>query len=55
MDARIIPVKALTEGTACTVSLALNKLDLDKPLLIANSDQLVDFDVEEFITDALKI
>ena len=54
MNARIIPVKALTEGTACTVSLALNKLNLDKPLLIANSDQLVDFDVEEFIADALK-
>ena len=47
----IHPVEALTEGTACTVLLARPCWDAAAPLLIANSDQLVDFSVDEFVGD----
>jgi dTDP-glucose pyrophosphorylase len=50
----IVPVEALTEGTACTVLLAREHFDNDQPLLIANSDQLVDVDLNPFIADCLK-
>ncbi len=43
----------LTEGTACTVLLAREHIDLDAPLIIANSDQIVDFDIEAFVRDCL--
>jgi dTDP-glucose pyrophosphorylase len=38
----------LTQGAACTTLLAVEHIDNDIPLLIANSDQLVDWDVFEF-------
>jgi len=44
-------VEHVTEGTACTLLLARDRIDNDRPLLIANSDQLVDFSVSEFIDD----
>ncbi len=49
----IVPVEAATEGTACTVLLAREQFDNGTPLLIANSDQLVDFSCEAFIADAM--
>ena len=49
----IISVPNLTEGTACTILLARNIIDNNKPLLIANSDQLIDFDVKSFVDDCL--
>lgn len=51
-DATVVPVRALTEGTACTVLLAREHIDNDCPLLIANSDQLVDFDCAAFVKDS---
>jgi dTDP-glucose pyrophosphorylase len=50
---RLVPVEKLTEGTACTVLLARRHIDDDRPLLIANSDQLVDFDCGAFIRDCI--
>ena len=47
----IIQVPNLTEGTASTVLLARKVYDNQSPLLIANSDQLVDFDVNSYIDD----
>ena len=44
-------VSKLTEGTASTVLLAHRMIDNSNPLLIANSDQLVDFDINIFIDD----
>ncbi|MCV0383304.1 MAG: glycosyltransferase family 2 protein [Erythrobacter sp.] len=44
-------VDTLTEGTACTILLARSEFDDDQPLLIANSDQWVDFDVDDFVRD----
>ena len=46
-----ITVDSLTEGTACTALLARESIDNENPLLIANSDQLIDFDVNQFIRD----
>lgn len=48
----IVPVDGLTEGAACTVLLAREHIDTDEELIIANSDQLIDFQRENF--DALR-
>jgi dTDP-glucose pyrophosphorylase len=48
-----ISVNKLTEGTACTVLLARKVFDNDNPMMVANSDQLVDFDVTDYITDCI--
>ena len=45
----IVPVKNLTEGAACTTLLAKKYIDNDNSLLIANSDQYVDWDSVEFM------
>jgi NDP-sugar pyrophosphorylase family protein len=50
-EVKILPVEKLTEGTACTVLLARQEIDLEAPLLIANCDQLVDFHCPDFIQD----
>jgi dTDP-glucose pyrophosphorylase len=46
-----IPVEKVTEGAACTILHARKFINNDTPLLLANSDQIVDFDVEEYIKD----
>jgi UDP-N-acetylglucosamine diphosphorylase / glucose-1-phosphate thymidylyltransferase / UDP-N-acetylgalactosamine diphosphorylase / glucosamine-1-phosphate N-acetyltransferase / galactosamine-1-phosphate N-acetyltransferase len=50
-NAVFIPIDSVTEGTACTVLFARKYINNDAPLLIANSDQLVDIKIEEFIDD----
>jgi len=50
----IVPVEGLTEGTLCTVLLSRQLIDEDRPLLIANSDQLADFSCEAFVRDCLE-
>ena len=47
----IHPVDRLTEGTACTILLARRAFDSSAPLLVANSDQYVEFDVDSFVKD----
>lgn len=47
-----IPVKETTEGAACTVLLAREYLDTNEPLMIANSDQIVDVDIDDFLGKA---
>jgi len=47
-------VDKLTEGTACTLLLARHRFDNDAPLLIANSDQIVDFDIGDFVRDCFE-
>ena len=44
----IIPINYVTEGAACTVLLAKDYIDNDDPLMIANSDQYVDIDINEY-------
>jgi HAD superfamily hydrolase (TIGR01509 family) len=45
----IIQIDSLTEGAACTALLAREAIDNDTPLLIANSDQFVEFSSAEFM------
>jgi dTDP-glucose pyrophosphorylase len=49
----IIPVDKLTEGTACTVLLARKLYDNDNPMMVANSDQLVNFNVTDYVQDCI--
>jgi NDP-sugar pyrophosphorylase family protein len=53
-NAIFVPVEKLTEGTACTVLYAKKLIDNDTPLMIANSDQIVDLDIGKFIDDCAK-
>jgi len=46
-----IPIDKLTEGTACTVLYARKYINNNDQLLIANSDQIVDIDITEFVDD----
>lgn len=50
-NAIFIPIERLTEGTACTVLYARKYINNDEPLLIANSDQIVDMDIVDFLKD----
>ena len=50
-NSTFIGIDKLTEGTACTVLFARKYINNDSPLLIANSDQIVDFDVNDFLED----
>jgi len=50
----IHPVEELTEGTACTLLLAREAIDNEDALLVANSDQYVNFDVEDFVADCIR-
>ena len=52
-NATFIGIDKLTEGTACTVLYARKEINNELPLLIANSDQLVDTSIEDFINDCI--
>lgn len=45
---KIVEVDRLTEGAACTVLLAKNYINNDEDLLIANSDQVIEYSPENF-------
>lgn len=47
---KIVEVDTLTEGAACTALLAREYIDNDDDLLIANSDQFVEYSPENFRT-----
>ena len=47
----IIPVNQVTEGAACTVLLARNVINNDVPLMLANSDQWVDIDIDDYVAE----
>ncbi len=46
----IVTVDHITEGAACTVLLAEKYIDNDEPMMIANSDQFVDTDINEYLS-----
>lgn len=50
-NAEFIELDSITEGTACTVLYARALINNDTPLLIGNSDQIVDIDIATFIDD----
>ncbi|NVM36698.1 MAG: HAD-IA family hydrolase [Candidatus Lokiarchaeota archaeon] len=45
----VVEVDGVTEGAACTTLLAKQFIDNDEPLLMANSDQYVDWDSHDFM------
>ncbi|ECP8926471.1 lipopolysaccharide biosynthesis protein, partial [Campylobacter jejuni] len=53
-NVEFIPIDKLTEGTACTVLYARKYINNDTPLMIANSDQIVDINIADFINDGFK-
>lgn len=44
----IVQVDGITEGAACTTLLAKEYINNDKPLIIANSDQFLEWDAKKF-------
>lgn len=50
----IVTIDGVTEGAACTVLLGAGHYASDDELLIANSDQYVDFEIERFLDHARK-
>lgn len=46
---KIVEVDGLTEGAACTTLLAKEYINNDEPLIMANSDQFVEWDSNEFM------
>lgn len=45
----VVNVNQVTEGAACTVLLAKEYIDNDSPIMIVNSDQYVDTDINEYL------
>jgi HAD superfamily hydrolase (TIGR01509 family) len=48
-NCKIVEVNGMTEGAACTTLLAKEYIDNDAPLVMANSDQFVEWDSNEFM------
>ncbi|CAB4124320.1 RfbA dTDP-glucose pyrophosphorylase [uncultured Caudovirales phage] len=46
-NCKIVQVDGITEGAACTTLLAKEYIDKDEPLMIANSDQFVEWNSNE--------
>lgn len=53
-NVEFIAINKLTEGTACTVLYARKYINNNTPLMIANSDQIVDINIADFINDSFK-
>jgi HAD superfamily hydrolase (TIGR01509 family) len=51
----IIQVDGVTDGAARTALLAKQYIDNQRPLIIANSDQILDWDSSDFISQLLEI
>lgn len=48
-ECEIVQVDSLTEGAACTTLLAKQFIDNNEPLLVANSDQFVEWNSNQFM------
>ena len=48
-NCKIVTVDELTEGAACTTLLAKEHIDNDRPLLLANSDQFIEWSSNKFM------
>lgn len=49
LPGKIIKIDYVTEGPACTVALAKEFIDNDQPLIVSNSDQVLDYDYKKFL------
>lgn len=48
-NTEVIGIRSVTEGAACTVLLAEDIINNDSALMIANSDQWVDLDINKYL------
>ena len=48
-NCKIVEVEGLTEGAACTTLLAKEYINNDNPLIMANSDQFVEWSSSKFM------
>lgn len=48
-NCKIVEVEGLTEGAACTTLLAKEYINNDKPLMMANSDQFIEWSSSKFM------
>ena len=46
----IVELNGVTEGAACTVHAAKPLIDNEQPVMIANSDQYVDLDINDYLS-----
>ncbi len=46
---KVVSIDGVTEGAACTVLLAREFIDTDDALMLANSDQYVDCDIDAYL------
>ena len=53
VDHDIVYIDLVTEGAACTVLHARPQIQGDAPLVIANSDQIIDASLADFVDDCL--
>ena len=49
-DSVIVQIDGVTEGAACTALCAINHIDNNHPLMIANSDQWIDTSVDQYLS-----
>lgn len=49
-NVEIIGIDGITEGQVCTVLKAKYLIDNDEPLMTANSDQYIDFDINDYLS-----
>lgn len=47
----IIPIDYMTEGQVCSVLVAKDYINNDDPLMSANADQWIDFDINKYLKD----
>lgn len=48
-NCNVVNIDGITEGAACTTLLAEEYINNDNPLIIANSDQYIEWDVNDFM------
>lgn len=48
-DTEVLTVEQVTEGAACTVLIAKHLINNESPLMIANSDQWVDININDYL------
>lgn len=48
-NCKIVEINGLTDGAACTTLLAKEYINSDKPLLLANSDQFIEWNSNDFM------
>lgn len=48
-NVEVVGIDGITEGQVCTVLKARDLIDNDEPLMTANSDQYIDFDINDYI------